>query len=60
MKIEIVLRSVVSALEKIHVLGADADLLAGAIKAVKNVIAAIDKAKEEQQDEDHDEQRKDV
>lgn len=54
MKIELVLQSVVSALERIHVPGSDAEMLAGAIKAVKNVIAAIEKAKEEQQNEHHD------
>lgn len=60
MKIEIALKSVIFALERIHVLGQDADMLAGAIKAVKNVIAAIEKAKEEQQHDDHDEQRENV
>jgi hypothetical protein len=60
MGIDIALRSVVSALERIHVLGSDAGLLDGSIKAVKNVIAAIEKAKEEQLNEDHDEQRKGV
>ena len=60
MTVEITLRSVVSALERIHVLGADAELLCGSIKAVKNVIAAIDKAKEEQQNDDHNGQREDV
>lgn len=60
MKIEIVLRSVATALERIHVLGSDAEMLAGAIRAVRNVIAAIEKAKEEQRDENHTEQREDV
>jgi hypothetical protein len=60
MGIDIALRSVVSALERIHVLGSDAELLGGSIKAVKNVIAAIEKAKEEQQNADHNEQREDL
>lgn len=58
--VEIQLRSARAALERIHVLGCDADLMAGAIRAVGNAIAAIDKAKEEQQNDTHDEQRKDV
>lgn len=59
--IQIALKSVVSALEQIHVLGKDAELLGGAIRATRNVIAAIDEAtKEEQDHEDHDEQREDV
>lgn len=58
--VEIQLRSAKMALERIHVLGCDADLMAGAIRAVGNAIAAIDKAKEAQSDDAHDEQRKDV
>lgn len=52
MKIEIALRSVVCALERIHVLGQDADMLAGAINAVKNILLAIEKVKEEEQSHD--------
>lgn len=59
--IQIALKSVVSALEQIHVLGKDADLLVGAIRATRNVIAAIDEAKKEEQEHDgQDEQREDV
>lgn len=55
MKIEIALRSAVAALERIHVLGADADLLAGAIKALRGCIEAIEKAKKEAaENENHD------
>lgn len=60
MKIEFVLRSVVSALKRMHVLGEEAHLMDGAIKAVENVIGAIEKAKEEQQHENHDQQRENV
>lgn len=60
MSIEIALKSVVSALNQIHVLGMDAELLSGSIRAVKNVLAAIEKAKEEQDNDDHDKQREDV
>ncbi len=45
--VEIQLRSARMALERIHVLGSDADLLAGAIRAVGNAIEAIDTAKKE-------------
>lgn len=60
MKIDIALKSVLMALDKIHVLGQDAETLAGAIKVTKNILDAIEKAKEEQQNDDHHEQRKDV
>lgn len=59
--IEVVLRSVVTALELIHVQGKDAEMLGGAIKALKNVIEAIDKAKKgAQTDDHHNEPGKDV
>lgn len=60
MKIVFVLKNVIMALESLHVLGRDAETLSGAMNALKNVIAAIEKAKEEQEHEDHDEQREDV
>ena len=60
MKINIALRSVLMALDSIHVLGKDAETLAGAINVTKSILDAIEKAKEGQQDDAHDEQRKDV
>lgn len=60
MPIEIVLKSVITALEKMHVLGMDSELHAGAVKALKNVIKAIEDAKKEAgNNEDHDGQRED-
>lgn len=43
--IEITLRSAVSALRRIHVLGSEAELLAGTIKALESILKAIDDAK---------------
>lgn len=60
MKIDIALRSVLMALDKIHVLGQDAETLAGAINVTKSILDAIENLKEDDQNDDHDEQRKDV
>lgn len=46
--IEITLRSAVAALRRIHVLGSEAELLAGTIKALESIIKAIDEAKKEE------------
>lgn len=60
MKIDIALRSVLMALDKIHVLGQDAETLAGATKVIKSILDAIENLKEDDQNDAHDEQRKDV
>lgn len=60
MKIDIALRSVLMALDKIHVLGQDAETLAGAINVTKSILDAIENLKEDDQNDAHDEQRKDV
>ena len=66
---EITLKNVKLALLKIHVCGAEAGLLDGAIRGVDQAISAIEKAKaweceqkekEVAADADHDEQRKDI
>lgn len=44
---EVALRSVVAALERVHVLGGDAEMLGGAIRTVKNVIDAMEEKKKE-------------
>ena len=57
MKINILLRNVTAALARVHVLGADAELLAGAMQSINNCVDAIEKAqKEEIENENHDEQ----
>lgn len=60
MKIDIALKSVLMALDSIHVLGKDAETLAGAINVTKSILDAIEKAKEEQYNDNYHEQRKDV
>ena len=60
MDVETLLRSTVPILETVHVLGGDAEKMGAAIKNIKTVIAAIDKAKEEEKRANHDEQRKNV
>jgi hypothetical protein len=61
MKINILLRNVNAALARVHVLGADAELLAGAMQSINNCVDAIEKAqKEEIENENHDEQGQDA
>lgn len=56
MKINILLRNVNAALSRVHVLGADAELLAGAMRSINNCVDAIEKAQKEEENENHDEQ----
>ena len=60
MKINILLRNVNAALARVHVLGADAELLAGAMQSINNCVDAIEKAQKEQENENHDEQGQDA
>lgn len=60
MKINILLRNVNAALARVHVLGADAELLAGAMQSINNCVDAIEKAQEEEENENHDEQGQDA
>ena len=60
MKINILLRNVNAALARVHVLGADAELLAGAMQSINNCVDAIEKAQKEEENENHDEQGQDV
>lgn len=61
MKINILLRNVNAALARVHVLGADAELLAGAMRSINNCIDAIEKVqREEIENENHDEQGQDA
>ena len=61
MKINILLRNVSAALSRVHVLGADAELLAGAMQSINRCVEAIEKAQREENDnENHDEQGKDA
>lgn len=61
MKINILLRNVNAALSRVHVLGADAELLAGAMRSINNCVDAIEKVQmEENGDENHDEQGQDA
>lgn len=59
--IRIALKSIATALEQIHVLGRDSELLCGAIKALRNVIEALEKARKEAEQSDcNNEQGTDV
>jgi hypothetical protein len=60
MKINILLRNVNAALARVHVLGADAELLAGAMRSINDCIDAIEKAQKEEENENHDEQGQDA
>lgn len=61
MKINILLRNVNAALARVHVLGADAELLAGAMRSINSCVDAIEKIqKEEAENENHDEQGQDA
>jgi hypothetical protein len=61
MKINVLLRNVNAALARVHVLGADAELLAGAMRSINDCVDAIEKAqKEEIENENHDEQGQDA
>ena len=61
MKINILLRNVNAALARVHVLGADAELLAGAMRSINKCVDAIEKVqREEIENENHDEQGQDV
>lgn len=60
MKINILLRNVNAALACVHVLGADAELLAGAMQSINNCVDAIEKAQKEEENENHDEQGQDA
>ena len=61
MKINILLRNVNAALARVHVLGADAELLAGAMRSINDCVDAIEKVQmEENGDENHDEQGQDA
>lgn len=61
MKINILLRNVNAALARVHVLGADAELLAGAMRSINNCVDVIEKVqKEEAENENHDEQGQDT
>lgn len=60
MKINILLRNVNAALARVHVLGADAELLAGAMRSINDCVDAIEKAQKEEENENHDEQGQDA
>ena len=60
MKINILLRNVNAALARVHVLGADAELLAGVMQSINNCVDAIEKAQKEEENENHDEQGQDA
>ena len=60
MKINRLLRNVSAALARVHVLGADAELLAGAMQSINNCVEAIEKAQKEEENENHDEQGQDA
>lgn len=61
MKINILLRNVNAALARVHVLGADAELLAGAMRSINDCVDAIEKVqREENENENHDEQGQDA
>lgn len=61
MKINILLRNVNAALARVHVLGVDAELLAGAMRSINNCVDAIEKVqREEIENENHDEQGQDA
>lgn len=60
MKINILLRNVNEALARVHVLGADAELLAGAMRSINDCVDAIEKAQKEEENENHDEQGQDA
>lgn len=60
MKINILLRNVNAALARVHVLGADAELLAGAMRSIDNCVDAIEKVQKEEENENHDEQGQDA
>lgn len=61
MKINILLRNVNAALARVHVLGADAELLAGAMRSINNCVDAIEKVqREEIESANHDEQGQDA
>ena len=60
MKINVLLRNVNAALARVHVLGADAELLAGAMQSINNCVEAIEKAQKEDENENHDEQGQDA
>jgi hypothetical protein len=61
MKINILLRNVNAALARVHVLGADAELLAGAMQSINNCVDAIEKVqREESENENRDEQGQDA
>lgn len=60
MKINILLRNVNAALARVHVLGADAELLAGAMQSINNCVDAIEKTQKEEENENHDEQGQDA
>lgn len=61
MKINIILRNVNAALARVHVLGADAELLAGAMRSINNCVDAIEKVqREESENENRDEQGQDA
>lgn len=60
MKINILLRNANAALARVHVLGADAELLAGAMQSINNCVDAIEKAQKEEENENHDEQGQDA
>lgn len=61
MKINILLRNVNAALARVHVLGADAELLAGAMRSINNCVDAIEKVqRRESENENRDEQGQDA
>jgi len=60
MKINILLRNVNAALARVHVLGADAELLAGAMRSINDCVDAIEKTQKEEENENHDEQGQDA
>lgn len=61
MKINILLRNVNAALARVHVLGADAELLAGAMRSINNCVDAIEKVQRgESENENRDEQGQDA
>jgi len=55
MDVETVLRGTIAMLGTCHVLGSESETFAGALKNLKTVVSAIEKAKEEASHADHNE-----
>lgn len=51
MNVETILRNTIAMLNTCHVVGSEAETFAGALKNLKNVVSAIEKAREETEHE---------